>query len=120
MTDTCDATLPSKKYMKFLAAMYQAKDDLGHLILLDAEDQRLLEFIAVQCFLDKPLSMMQILMSRDVLFLGASTISRKVDALRQAGWIRTVADAADRRVKWLEPTQQAWVYFERVNALMHE
>ena len=108
------------KHLEFLAALYQAKNNQGELMLLDAADQRVLEFIAVQSFLKKPLSMMQILMSRDVLFSGASTISRKVDALREAGWIRTVADAADRRIKWLEPTEQAWAYFECVNALMPE
>ena len=123
MTDTSSllAAAPApNKYLEFLAALYQAKNSQGELMLLDAADQRVLEFIAVQSFLKKPLSMMQILMSRDVLFSGASTISRKVDALRQAGWIRTVADAADRRIKWLEPTEQAWAYFERVNALMPE
>jgi len=123
MTDTSSllAAAPApNKYLEFLAALYQAKNSQGELMLLDAADQRVLEFIAVQSFLKKPLSMMQILMSRDVLFSGASTISRKVDALRQAGWIRTVADATDRRIKWLEPTEQAWAYFERVNALMPE
>jgi hypothetical protein len=123
MTDTSSllAAAPApNKHLEFLAALYQAKNSEGELMLLDAADQRVLEFIAVQSFLKKPLSMMQILMSRDVLFSGASTISRKVDALRQAGWIRTVADATDRRIKWLEPTEQAWAYFECVNALMPE
>lgn len=123
MTDTSSllAAAPApNKYLEFLAALYQAKNSQGESMLLDAADQRVLEFIAVQSFLKKPLSMMQILMSRDVLFSGASTISRKVDALRQAGWIRTVADVTDRRIKWLEPTEQAWAYFERVNALMPE
>lgn len=120
MTDTHASTPKPSKYLEFLVALYQAKDVRGDLILLESTDQRFLEFIAVQWVLNKPLSMMQILMSREVLFLGASTISRKVDALREAGWIRTVADAADRRIKWLEPTEQAWAYFERVNALMPE
>jgi hypothetical protein len=121
MTDTSaqpTADVACRNYLEFLAAMYQAKDTNGELILLPPEDQRLLEFIAVQWFLNKPLSMMQILTSREVLFLGASTISRKVEGLRQRGWIRTVADAADRRIKWLEPTDQAWTYLDRVNTLM--
>ncbi len=120
MTDTCAHTLTSDKYLKFLAAMYQAKDAQGHSMLLASEDQRLLEFITVQSFLNKPLSMMQIMMSREVLFLGASTISRKVDALRLAGWVRTVADAGDRRIKWLEPTEKALHYFQQVDALLAE
>lgn len=118
MTDSHATTPQSNKYLEFLIALYQAKNAHGDLMLLASTDQRFLEFIAVQWALNKPLSMMQILRSREVLFLGPSTISRKVEALREAGWIRATADASDRRIKWLEPTDQALAYLERVNALM--
>jgi len=120
MTKAHASTPKPSKYLEFLVALYQAKNARGDLILLESTDQRFLEFIAVQWVLNKPLSMMQILMSREVLFLGASTISRKVDALREAGWIRTIADQSDRRIKWLEPTDKALAYLERVNTLMPE
>jgi DNA-binding MarR family transcriptional regulator len=118
MTNARASTPQPSKYLEFLTALYQAKDARGDLMLLESTDQRFLEFIAVQWALNKPLSMMQILRSREVLFLGASTISRKVEALREAGWIRAVADSSDRRIKWLEPTDQALAYLERVNTLM--
>ena len=118
MTDAHDSKPQPSKYLEFLTALYQAKDARGDLMLLESTDQRFLEFIAVQWALNKPLSMMQILRSREVLFLGASTISRKVNALCEAGWIRTVADPLDRRIKWLEPTDQALAYLARVNTLM--
>jgi len=121
MTDTCHpahAAPTRHKYFELLAALYQAKDVGGRSILLESVDQRLLEFITVQNFLNRPLSMMQLLNSRDVLFLGASTISRKIDALGHAGWIRSEVDVADRRMKFILPTEKTLAYFAQLNALM--
>jgi len=121
MTDTCHpahAAHHRQKYLELLAALYRAKDVAGQSILLESDDQRLLEFITVQHFLKQPLSMMQLLNSREVLFLGASTISRKIEALIQDGWTRSEVDVADRRMKFILPTEKTLAYFARLNALM--
>jgi DNA-binding MarR family transcriptional regulator len=123
MTDVHALTVaePTKlKYLDLLGAIYSSPGSDEQPWLLESVEQRLLEFITVRYVLNDSLSMMQILTSRDVLFLGASTISRKVDALRAAGWIRSVTDTVDRRVKFIEPTPKAMAYFERINALMPE
>lgn len=121
MTDTCSTQKQAhggQKYFEFLSALYQSRDADRNPILLESVDQRLLEIIAVQYFLNKPLSVMQLLTSREILFLGASTISRKLDVLIANGWIRTETDTADRRMKLVVPTEQAMSYFSKVNALM--
>lgn len=121
MTDTCSTQKQAhacQKYFEFLSALYQTRGADRKPILLEAVDQRLLEIIAVQHFLNKPLSVMQLLNSREILFLGASTISRKLDVLITDGWIRTETDTADRRMKLVVPTEQAMGYFAQLNALM--
>lgn len=121
MNHACQATAaaPAKlKYLELLAALYQAKGSGDVPVLLESVEQRLLELITVHCFVNKPLTMMQILNSQDVLYLGASTISRKIDQLREKGWIRSVTDPTDRRVKFIEPTPKTMAYFEGVNALL--
>ena len=123
MTDThtsADASSSSHRYFEFLAALYRAKNTDQEPMVLESVDQRLLEIIAVQHYLNKPLSAMQLLNSRDVVFLGASTISRKLEALSRDGWIQSELDAADRRIKFIVPTAKAMAYFDRLNALMPE
>lgn len=122
MINTCLPAVVShrNRYIEFLAALYQAKDEARKPILLESVDQRLLEMVTTHHFLKQPLSVMQLLTSRDLIFLGASTVSRKLDVLSTAGWIRTEIDVADRRVKYVLPTQQTLDYFDQVNALFPE
>lgn len=121
MTDVYESntTAVSKfKYLEFLAALYQANRTRDTPVVLESVEQRLLELIALQYFLKKPLTMMQLLTSQDVVYLGASTISRKVDVLQDKGWIHIVTDNQDRRVRWVEPTAMTMAYFELVSTLM--
>lgn len=121
MTDSCDpkAATPSQfKYLEFLTALYQANRMRDTPVVLESVEQRLLELITVQHFLKKPLTMMQLLTSNDVLYLGASTISRKIEVLQKKGWIHVVADKGDRRVRLVEPTEKTMAYFELVSSLM--
>ena len=121
MTDTHTSTAAISDhhpYFDFLAALYRANNTDQQTMVLESVDQRLLEIIAVQHYLNKPLSAMQLLNSRDVVFLGASSIRRKLEGLSRHGWIESKTDATDRRIKFIFPTAKALAYFDRLNALM--
>ncbi len=118
MTDVSSKRTPSEqrsKYLDFLTLIYELPPKL---VVLEAVEQRLLELITAHAYQGQPLSVMQILMSQEILFIGASTISRKIDLLRHGGWVHTVTDAKDRRVKYLYPSKKTLDHFERISALM--
>jgi DNA-binding MarR family transcriptional regulator len=106
------------KYLAFLLAIDQARESNRQLLLIPPDEQRLLEVIAAGYAMNKPLSMMQALESRDELFLSPSAVSRKIDNLRAADLIRVVVDTVDRRVKWIEPTEKALTHFDYLGHLM--
>lgn len=106
------------KYLDFLLAVYEPREVDQKLMLLAPDEQRLLEIIAVRHAINQPLSMMQALELRDVLFLSPSAVSRKIDNLRAANLIRVVVSETDRRVKFIELTETAMSYFGRLGALM--
>jgi hypothetical protein len=103
------------RYLDFLRTVYETPEKI---LLLEAVEQRLLALITVHAYKAQPLSVMQVLMSQNVLFIGASTISRKIDLLRSDGWIYSTADEKDRRLKYLYPTEKTLNYFAQVSQLM--
>lgn len=107
-----------QNYIQFLMALYGEEVGSAKSALIKPLDQRLLEFITARHTLQRPLSMMQILNSQEVLFLGPSSISRKVDRLIKNGFVRVVSGASDRRVKFVEPTDKTLAYFDALNELM--
>lgn len=110
---------PSKfQYLDFLWAIHQARQTTSNVLLIPPDEQRLLDIIALQHAAEQPLSMMQALELRNELFLSPSAVSRKIDNLRHAELIHVVADTADRRVKYLEPTAKALAYFDYLGTLM--
>jgi DNA-binding MarR family transcriptional regulator len=114
-------TAPVKlKYLHFLSALSEARITNQALFLLPSDEQRLLEIIAVHHAMNQPLSMMQALLLRNVLFLSPSAISRKIDRLRDAELIRVVIDTTDRRVKFIQLEEKALTYFEYLGRLMSE
>ena len=102
-------------YLDFLGRAYESPEKI---FLFEAVEQRLLELISVHAYKGQPLSVMQVLMSQDILFIGASTISRKIDTLRNDGWIHSAPDEKDRRVKYVYPSQKTWAYFAHISQLM--
>ncbi len=102
-------------YLDFLGRAYESPEEI---FILEAVEQRLLELITVHAYKGQPLSVMQVLMSQDILFIGASTISRKIDALRNDGWIHAAADEKDRRVKYVYPSRKTLAYFAHMSQLM--
>lgn len=105
-------------YIQFLMALYAESAGSAKTVFIKPLDQRLLEFITARHALHQPLSMMQILNSQELLFLGPSSISRKVDGLIEKGFVRVVSDATDRRIKFVEPTDKTMAYFDALNVLM--
>jgi DNA-binding MarR family transcriptional regulator len=108
----------NQKYLAFLTAIDQARQSNRQPLLIPPDEQRLLEVIAVRYAMNKPLSMMQALESRDELFLSPSAVSRKIDNLCAADLIRVVVDTLDRRVKLIEPTAKALAHFDYLGHLM--
>jgi DNA-binding MarR family transcriptional regulator len=120
MTDSNNGTIQPirQTYIHFLMALYREGEPARKLVSMTPFDQRLLEIVTARHALDRPLSMMQILNAQDVLFLGPSSISRKIDSLIARGFVRVTADAADRRIKFVEPTDKTLAYFDDFNVLM--
>ena len=121
MTDASNTELAATDrhtYIQFLMALYLEGGGSAKSVLIRPLDQRLLEFITARHALHRPLSMMQILNSQELLYLGPSSISRKVDGLIKKGFVRVVSDVADRRIKFVEPTDKTMAYFDALNMLM--
>lgn len=120
MTDSNNGTIrPFRQtYVHFLMALYREGERAQKLVFMTPFDQRLLELITARHALRQPLSMMQILNAQDFLFLGPSSISRKIDSLIERGFVRVIADVADRRIKFVEPTDKTLAYFDGLNVLM--
>lgn len=83
---------------------------------LDATAKCLLERIACQHALGKPLTITEAMALQDVA--SPATIHRKIDDLRDTGWVDTEFQGDNRRTKYLTPTPKARKYFDKINALM--
>jgi DNA-binding MarR family transcriptional regulator len=83
---------------------------------LDSTAKYLLERIACQHAMGKPLTVTEAMALQDVA--SPATIHRKLDDLRTAGMVDTEFHGDNRRTKYLAPTGKARKYFDKVSALI--
>ena len=99
-------------YLRFLhIASAIQKESLS---ALDENSVALLNEIALQHSHGTPMTVTQ---AMGLALLGSqTTLHRKLDALREAGFIEQVFQGPDRRIKYLIPTEAAKDYFSRMGA----
>ena len=98
-------------YLRFLhIASAIQKDSLAE---LDENSVALLNAIALQHFLGTPMTVSQ---AMGLATLGSqTTLHRRLDALREAGFIEQAFLGTDRRIKYLLPTAVAQAYFSKMS-----
>ena len=80
---------------------------------LDENSMALLNTIALKHSQGEPMTVSQ---AMGLAALGSqSTLHRRLDALRVAGFIDQVPQGLDRRIKYLIPTALAQAYFSKMN-----
>lgn len=104
-------------YLRFLNLIH-ALDGGQNAPTMDLDAKKLLEVIAVQHSIEKPLTVTDAMALNTIA--SPATIHRKLDQLRELGMIDTVFEGKNRRTKFLVPTQAAHDYFEHVGQAMHQ
>ena len=107
--------MPSKKvtnidnvYLRFLQ-LAKAIQSLPESPLLDANENALLEAIAVHWFEDKPMTVREAL---GLAHLGSpATLHKRIARLRAKGLVQTFNQADDKRAKYLTPTDKTLAMF---------
>lgn len=102
----------SSAYMRFLQLSRTLSSDDG----LSANEQALLEAIALAWFRQQPLSVRQAISIGD---LGSpATLHKRLARLRTQGFVEDQAVDTDRRTKLLAPTPKTLQYFEKLGSAM--
>lgn len=98
-------------YLRFLN-LARAIRDLPDFPKLDPVEERLLNLFASVWHLGQKITVLQAMgMSNDV---SSTTAHRRLKSLRAKGMIALVADEADNRVKYVQPTAKAQHYFSQL------
>lgn len=82
---------------------------------MDLTERVLLDIIAQ---LDDRLTVTEAMSMTDVA--SSATIHRKINNLREAGWITLDYREGDRRTKYLTPTEKAWSEYIKLNFAVRE
>jgi len=107
----------SSTYLRFLN-LVQAIRTLPDFPELDPVEERLLNLFAAVWHSGKQITVLQAMgMSNDV---SSTTAHRRLKSLRKKGVITLVADEADNRIKYVQPTPIANQYFSQLGQCLDE
>ncbi len=104
-------------YLRFLNLVH-ALDSGEGAPAMDLDAKKLLEVIAVCHEAQKPLTVTDAMALNSIA--SPATIHRKLDQLRELGFIDTVFEGKNRRTKYLVPTEAAHTYFGKVGEVMQQ
>jgi DNA-binding transcriptional ArsR family regulator len=97
-------------YLRFLQLANAIRRE--SLLVLDENAVALLNEIALKHYLGAPMTVSQ---AMNLATMGSqTTLHRRLDALREAGFIDQVFQGPDRRIKYLIPTALAQAYFSKM------
>ena len=102
-------------YVRFLE-LIQTIEGRGGLREMDLDTKKLLEVIVVSDAQRKTLTVTDTMQMSHIA--SPATIHRKLDTLREMGFIATEFIGENRRTKYLKPTSAAIKYFDQVGAMM--
>lgn len=98
-------------HIRFLN-MLAAVRTLSPFRAMTADEERLLEALLVKWHDQDRLIVSDVM--RYPSFGSASSVYRRLVGLHKKGLVRLVSDAADKRIKCVEPTAQAFAFAERL------
>lgn len=98
-------------YIRFLSLLHTLEGG-SDVPAMDLDAKKLLEVIAVRHDQKQPLTVTEAMGLSQIA--SPATIHRKLDQLRDMGMVSTVFDGANRRTKYLVPTDVAQAYFDSV------
>jgi len=104
-------------YVRFLE-LIQTIEGRGALSEMDLDAKKLLEVIVVSDSKGKTLTVTDTMQMSHIA--SPATIHRKLETLRQLGFIANEYVGENRRTKYLEPTPAATKYFEQVGSVMQK
>lgn len=108
---------PSGLYLRFLN-LVRAIRELPDFPDLDPVEERLLNLFASVWHVGQKITVLQAMgMSTDV---SSTTAHRRLKSLRAKGMIALVADEADNRVKYVQPTVKAQQYFGQLGQCLDQ
>ena len=103
-----------KTYLRFLSLVHAL--DSEPVSALDETSKHLLQIIVLQHDQGKTLTVTDAMSMAHVA--SPATIHRKLDALREAGFVAQTFEGKNRRTKYLTPTALADAYFEKLGQVM--
>lgn len=107
----------SSTYLRFLN-LVQGIRSLPDFPVLDPVEERLLNLFATVWHSGKQITVLQAMgMSTDV---SSTTAHRRLKSLRKKGVITLVADEADNRIKYVQPTDVAHQYFSQLGECLDQ
>ena len=106
-----------KVYLRYLA-LTQALDSSAAAVAMDETQKRLLELIATRHAGGNAITVSEAM--RAAFIASPATIHRKLDALRESGLIAPMFEGANRRTKYMVPTQAADQYFHKLGQLIQQ
>ncbi len=83
---------------------------------VDETAKHLLQLIVLRHGQGKPLTVTDAMALTSVA--SPATIHRKLDALKKAGFVTQTYDGGNRRTKYLTPTHEADLYFDKLGQVM--
>ena len=102
-------------YQKFIDLEIAAEKSLDF-PLLEPIEKRILSLLITSWINNKPLTVVEAIhMSSEI---STSTMFRYLKHLRKKGYVESVIDELDNRVKYVSPTKQADQYFSKMGKLM--
>ena len=104
-------------YVRFLE-LIQTIEGRGALSEMDLDAKKLLEVIVVSDSKGKTLTVTDTMQMSHIA--SPATIHRKLETLRQLGFIANEYVGENRRTKYLKPTSAATKYFEQVGSVMQK
>ena len=107
----------STTYLRFLD-LVQGVRALPDFPVLDPVEERLLNLFATVWHSGKQITVLQAMgMSTDV---SSTTAHRRLKSLRKKGMISLMADEADNRIKYVQPTHMADQYFSQLGQCLSQ
>ena len=106
----------SNLYLRFLRIARALNQKSITIKTVDATAMLLLNEIAVQHFDGKNITVTEAMKLSQIA--SPATIHRKLDELRELGFIEQIFEGTNRRTKFLVPTKLANAYFEKMSEAM--
>lgn len=106
----------SQIYVRFLNLLEAIKGD-PDVPELDQSEGALLDMLARRWFSKQPITVLET-MNSGVGNMSQSTVHRRLKSLRKHGLVALEIDEQDNRIKYVEPTEKALAYLDRLGSCL--